>query len=206
MAFQVKTIDNKNQIETCESFEITYFYPCTTGYQPKSYGWMGYLKEKGFFVKLVCEEKAPLRVYQNNRDRVCEESAMEIFMAFPEEGEALTVDCMYTNFEINANGAIYAKFGKGRNNRSFISEETCELMECTAQVDEEKWSLEFVIPEKYLYEICALDEIKAGRSFYFDFFKIAENKEIEHYGICAPSKNEKPNFHYPNDYMEAVIV
>ncbi len=206
MAFQVKTIENKNQIETCESFEITYFYPCDTGYEPKAYGWMGYLKEKGLFFKLVCEEKNPLRVYKNNRDRVCEESAMEIFLAFPEEGEALTVDCMYTNFELNANGAIYSKFGKGRNNRQFISEETCELMECTAQVDEDKWSLEFVVPEKYLEDICELDAIKAGRSFYFDFFKIAENKEIEHYGIYAPSKNEKPNFHYPNDYMEAVIV
>lgn len=206
MAFQVKRISEKKQIETSESFSITRYYACESGYQPKAYGWLGYLENKGFFVKLVCEEKDPMREYKNHRDRVCEESAMEIFMAFPEEGEALTVNCMYTNFEINANGAIYAKYGKGRNNRQFISEEICELAECAAIVEEDKWTLEFIIPEKFLYEICDLDGIKSGKAFYFDFFKIAENKAIEHYGIFAPSQNETPNFHYPNDYVEAVIV
>ena len=30
---------------------------------------------------------------------------------------------MYINFEINANGAMYAQYGKGRKNRQFLSEE-----------------------------------------------------------------------------------
>lgn len=206
MAFQVKTISEKNQIESCGHFSITHYYDCGTDYKPKAYGWIGYLENQGFFIKLVCEEKDPMREYKNNYDRVCEESAMEIFMAFLEDGEPLTNDCMYTNFELNANGVMYSKFGKGRKNRQFISEEVCRMTECVALVEDDKWSLEFIIPEKYLCEICDFDKIKEGKPFYFDFFKISENKAIEHYGTWAPSESETPNFHRPIDYVEAVIV
>ncbi len=206
MAFQVKTISKKNQIETCEQFSITHYYECGNGYKPKAYGWLGYLDNKGFFVKLVCEEKNPMREYKKLYDRVCEESAMEIFMAFLEDGEPLTNDCMYTNFEINANGAMYTKYGKGRKNRKFISEEVYKMTEIEARVEEEQWSLEFIIPEKFLCEICDFAKIKEGKSFYFDFFKISENKANEHYGTWAPSDSETPNFHRPIDYIEAVIV
>lgn len=206
MLFQVKRIQDKAQIETCEPVAINYYYKCESGYEPKAYGWFGYLENKGFFAKLVCEEADPLREYKNHRDRVCEESAMEIFMAFLEEGEPLTNDCMYTNFEINANGVMYTKYGKGRYNRQFISEEIVELTECQVTVGEDKWTLEFIIPEKHLYNICDFDAIKAGKHFYFNFNKVAENKAIEHYGIFAPSTSETPNFHQPVCYQEAVLV
>ena len=49
------------------------------------------------------------RYYRHN-DPVYTDSAMEIFLAFPEENQALSNECMYTNFEINAYGAMLANY------------------------------------------------------------------------------------------------
>ena len=111
MEYRVKTIFNKEEIESCQRFSMDHFmWTCLQ--KPEAYGWMGYLKDQGLFVKLVCKEKDPKRVYHNFMDMVCEDSAMEVFLAFPEKGEALTNDVMYLNFEVNSNGAMYAAYGK----------------------------------------------------------------------------------------------
>ena len=56
MEYQVKTIASKDEIESCERFEISNFmWTCLQ--QPRAWGWMGYLEGEGFYVKLVCEEK-----------------------------------------------------------------------------------------------------------------------------------------------------
>ena len=102
MEYRVKTILNKEEIESCQRFSMDHFmWTCLQ--KPEAYGWMGYLKDRGLFVKLVCKEKDPKRVYHNFMDMVCEDSAMEVFLAFPEKGEALTNDVMYLNFEVNSN-------------------------------------------------------------------------------------------------------
>ena len=94
MEYRVKTIFNKEEIESCQRFSMDHFmWTCLQ--KPEAYGWMGYLKDQGLFVKLVCKEKDPKRVYHNFMDMVCEDSAMEVFLAFPEKGEALTNDVMY---------------------------------------------------------------------------------------------------------------
>ena len=113
MEYIVKKINQKSEIEQCEKFSINQ-YMWNSTQSPKMYGWMSYLDNKGLYVKMVCEEKDPKRVFKQHRDRVCEDSAAEVFLAFTEENEALTNDCMYINFELNANGALYAKYGKGR--------------------------------------------------------------------------------------------
>ena len=128
--------------------------------KPEAYGWMGYLEGEGLFVKMVCEEKEPKRVYQNHQDPDYKDSAMEVFLAFPEEGEELSNDCMYTNFEINSNGAMLANYGKGRKN---------------------------------------------GQPFYCNFYKIAEDEAIVHYGSYSLIENETPNFHLPVCFAEARI-
>ena len=161
---------------------------------------------QGIYVKLICEESNPKREYKNHKDRVYKDSAMEIFMAFPEKGEPLTNDVMYINFEMNANGAMYACYGKGRKNRSFISEALYEKSDCQASVEEEKWSLTVTIPEELLKEICDFDGMMRGDSFYCNFYKISERPEIEHYGSFSPIESEKPNFHLPVCFAECKCV
>ena len=113
---------------------------------------MGYLKDQGLFVKLVCKEKDPKRVYHNFMDMVCEDSAMEVFLAFPEKGEALTNDVMYLNFEVNSNGAMYAAYGKGRKGRKPMPEKYLQVVDCKADRQEDSWTLTYLIPESYLKE------------------------------------------------------
>ena len=55
MEYRVKTIFNKEEIESCQRFSMDHFmWTCLQ--KPEAYGWMGYLKYQGLFVKLVCKE------------------------------------------------------------------------------------------------------------------------------------------------------
>ena len=151
MEYRVKTIFNKKEIESCQRFSMDHFmWTCLQ--KPEAYGWMGYLKDQGLFVKLVCKEKDPKRVYHNFMDMVCEDSAMEVFLAFPEKGEALTNDVMYLNFEVNSNGAMYAAYGKGRKGRKPMPEKYLQVVDCKADRQEDSWTLTYLIPESYLKE------------------------------------------------------
>ncbi len=204
MLYHVKTIKDKTQIEQCEQFSINQ-YMWNSKKEPKVYGYMGYIEGEGFFVKMVCEEQDPKRVYHNHRDPVYTDSAMEIFLAFTEEGEALSNDCMYTNFEINANGAMLANYGKGRKGRQSITDEQFAVTGVKATIEEDKWYLEVLFPESYLNQICDFEKVKAGKVFHCNFYKIAEGEEILHFGSYSPIQSETPNFHMPVCFAEAVI-
>lgn len=205
MLYHVKRIDNKEQIETCETFLINQ-YMWNSKREPKVYGWMGYMEGEGLFVKMVCEETNPKREYQNHRDPVYKDSTMEIFLAFLEEGETLSNQCMYTNFEINSNGAMLANFGKGRKDRQSITDEQFELTGVGATIQSDRWYLEVLFPESYLNQICDFTTVKEGKPFYCNFYKIAESEEIQHFGSYSPIESETPNFHLPVCFAEAVIV
>lgn len=204
MLYHVKRINRKEEIETCEPFSINQYMWNSTR-EPKTYGFMGYLEGEGLFVKMVCEETDPKRVYQNHRDPVYKDSAMEVFLAFPEEGEVLSNDCMYTNFEINSNGAMLANYGKGRKGRQSITDEQFELTGVQSTIEEEKWYFEVLFPESYLKQICDFEKVKEGKSFYCNFYKIAESEEIVHFGSYSPIQSETPNFHMPVCFAEAMI-
>ena len=204
MKYTVKKICEKSDIKKCENFVIDK-YMWNSTQEPKTYGWLGYLENKGFFVKMVCEEQNPKRTKTEHRERVCDDSAVEVFMSFVEEGETLTNDSMYINFEINSNGALFAKYGKGRKNRQFIAEDVVSETEIQADIKEDYWTVEFVIPESFLKKICDLEAIKSGKIFYCNFYKTSEDPEIEHYGAYAPIGSETPNFHLPVFFAEAIV-
>lgn len=204
MRYSVKRISDKNQIETCEKFSINHYLWRNT-MEPKAYGWAGYVEGKGMFIKMVCEEANPTRERLQHRERVCDDSAMEFFFAFTEDGEELTNNSMYINFEMNANAAMYTKFGKGRKNRQFISPEQVELTECKATVEEDYWSVEFFAADELMKDFCDWEAVKNGKPFYFNFYKISETAEIEHYGSYTMIDSETPNFHLPVCFAEAVI-
>ena len=201
MKYSVKRITGKEQIETCEKFMVDHYMWDSTR-EPKVYGWMGYLEGEGLFVKMVCEETNPRRVFKLHTDPVYQDSTMEAFLAFP-EGE-ISNDCMYTNFEINSNGAMLANFGRGWN-RQYISKEQYEMTGVHAQIEEDKWYWEVLFPESYLKEICDFESVKEGKAFYCNFYKICESPEDLHFGSYSPIESEKPNFHLPICFAQAVI-
>jgi hypothetical protein len=165
--------------------------------RPAVSGKMGYIPGEGFYVRMICEEENPLTTYTNYMDPVCNDSAMEVFLAFPEEGESLSNNVMYLNFEANSNGALYAAYGKGRKGRSPMPEEYLPLCDMQAEVKSESWSLSFLIPEAYLKKECGVKELNENTEMYCNFYKISETPEIEHYGSFHLIENPTPNFHLP---------
>ena len=181
MRYIVKKIREKSEIESCETFFIDQ-YMWNSKQEPKTYGWMGYLENEGFYVKMICEEKDPKRGWKNHKEMVCEDSAVEVFLAFTEENKILTNNSMYINFEINANGAMYAQYGKGRKNRQFLSEEEYRMADIRTKMSENQWEMEVTIPETFLNKICDLEKIKSGKLFYCNFYKISERSEERRVG------------------------
>lgn len=204
MNYLVKRINDREEITSCVRFDITNFMWDSTR-EPKTYGYLGYIEGTGLFAKFFIEESDPKRIYTQNRDPVYKDSAVEVFLAFLQEGEVLSNDCMYTNYEFNSNGALLANYGVGRKGRQSITDEQFALAGCTAHIMEDRWTAEVTIPESYLHQICDFDAIKAGKTFYCNFYKIAEGEGIQHFGSFSPIDSPTPNFHLPVCFAEAKI-
>lgn len=203
MEYRVRQIETVEEIEECERFSVNHAqWNCVV--QPETYGYMGYLKGKGLFVKMYCMEQNPKRSFKNHREKVWKDSAMEVFLAFtdPEGQQEITDQSLYLNFEINANGAMYAQYGYGRPNRQFVPERVYEDSGCRTRVEADHWELELLIPGWYLEELCGFRcEAGADRGqpqLYCNFYKISESPEIEHYLSFSEIESSTPNFHRPS--------
>lgn len=212
MEYKVKRIKEISEIMDCERFEVSNFQ-WVNGPQPKTYGYMGYLEEKGLYVEMFCEETEPRRICvepwgrtcKEKGKRVCDDSAMEVFIAYTEPGKKICDDSLYVNFELNANGVMYATYGNGRKNRSFLPESVYEEAAPYAEIQNGKWRISVLFPEKFLKEISGRHPGEKGVEFYCNFYKISETAEIEHYGSFSRIDSETPNFHCPSCFAKAVV-
>jgi len=200
----VEVIGSKKELEAVEPFRVEHLLWGTESI-PKTYGYLGFVPEEGFYLKMVCEEKEPLRTYENMMDPVYRDSAMEAFFQFEPERE-IRGAAIYLNFEVNANGALLAAYGSGRTYRTYFTKEELEEFECRARVDEDCWSFQIFIPLRILEEIYGPLRLRGGSRFTCNFYKISEAEEIEHYASCFPIRSEVPSFHLPEYFGEAVIA
>lgn len=46
----------------------------------------------------------------------------------------------------------------------------------------------------------------SGATIYCNFYKISESEEILHFGSYSPIESEKPDFHLPVCFAEAVMA
>lgn len=196
---QIKRIKDKIELENLKSFEVGNVL-WGTKQIPHTYGALGFVEGDGFYLKMVCEEENPLRIYKEFGDPVYKDSAMEAFFMFESEtGKG------YFNFEMNANGALLTEFGLGREGRKKLDAEIGKLLECEAVIEEKKWSVSLHLPIKVLEKFYGPLSLKEGDSFRCNFYKISETKETEHYASCFPIDSETPNFHLPEFFGTAVI-
>jgi hypothetical protein len=114
-------------------------------------------------------------------------------------------DGLYFNFEINANGAMYAKTGRGRKGRSPLLPEEMEAAGVRARLLPGGWETEFLLPLPLLRRLVGIDEYKPGDVFFCNFYKISENPDIEHYLAFSPIESETPNFHLPRFFAKAIL-
>lgn len=122
MEYKIYRIADRTQIDQCELFAINQ-YLWNSLQTPKAYGRAGYIDGQGIYVEMTCEECDPKRLCNKDKELVYKDSALEAFFAFPEGDMSIEKQCIYINFEMNANGALYAEKGYTRENRTLISED-----------------------------------------------------------------------------------
>ena len=199
----VEVISSNKELENVRPFHVEHLLWGTKAI-PRTYGYLGFVPDEGFYLKMVCEESEPLRTYENFLDPVYRDSAMEAFLQFePQRGGRETA--VYLNFEANANGALLAAYGSGRTYRTYFSKEELDLFGCTAAIEEDHWSFSIFIPIQVLENVYGSLNLGIGSRFTCNFYKISESKAIEHYASCFPIRSEIPSFHMPEYFGEARI-
>lgn len=200
---QVKVISSVEELEQLSPFHVECLLWGTKEI-PKTYGYLGFVPEDGFYLKMVCEEEEPLRRYMKDFDPVYQDSAVEAFFQF--ETEPGCKSPIYLNFEANANGALLAAYGTDRLCRKNFTREEMKEFACRARVEEKRWSISLRIPLKVLKRIYGLLELGIASRFACNFYKISETREIEHYASCFPIESAVIDFHVPKFFGMTEIV
>lgn len=167
---------------------------------PKTWAYMGYVPREGFYVKMICEERNPIRRFTQNQDPVCQDSAMELFLLLSEYGDA------YMNFEMNGNGAILTAYGPNRQQRTSLTDEQIETLERSVEIGDTSWSISFKVPEELMKTVYGKVDLKKGSRFVLNFFKVYEGGEPCQYGAYADILIPNPSFHEPEYYADAILV
>ncbi|MCF2555520.1 carbohydrate-binding family 9-like protein [Faecalicatena contorta] len=204
MLLEVEMISKPDELESVEPFRVDKLLWGTKKI-PDTYGYLGFVPQDGFYLKMVCEEADPLRQYKEDKDPVYRDSAMEAFLMF-EPAKNMASGAVYINLEANANGALLAAFGKERTYRTYFTAEEYEAFSCKAETEEGKWSVSLHIPLALLEQIYGPLCLEEGSVFSCNFYKISETKEIEHYASFSPILTDIPSFHLPEYFAPAVLV
>ena len=204
MLYQVKTIYDKSQIEQCEKFFINQ-YMWDSMQEPKVYGWMGYLKDQGLFVKMVCEESNPRREFTQPRDPVCEDSAMEVFVGFAEEGKAVNNNSIYLNYEVNANGAMRVAFRKDRYDLTLLPVEDISMLNIKTIIHEQTWEVCYHVPFALIQKYIPRYQYEQGMTIRTNFYKCGDETDFPHFGIWHEYPLNEPDFHRPELFGIVVL-
>ena len=87
---EVEILRSRDELEGTKPFRVETLLWGTKKI-PETFGYLGYVPGEGFYLKMVCVEKDPLRTYIADQDPVYQDSAMEAFLQFESarEREAL---------------------------------------------------------------------------------------------------------------------
>lgn len=160
---------------------------------------MCFLKDKGIYLRMRCDETLLRSEGKCRDDRVWEDSCMEMFLCpFEHRGE-------YVNFEINCDGVYLSQFGSMREARVFIK----EITDIEAQVKTEKgsdgWSLELFVPCGLLSEVYG-EKFTAGKcNIRGNFTKCGDLTEYPHYGSFSELSTLSLGFHNPQCFAHINI-
>lgn len=205
LLYEIKKVSGRKDIGKGNLFFADHFqWNCV--YTPKTFGRAVFLEDEGIYLEMTCQESDPRRLCTAYREKVCLDSAVEAFFAFGQGENPVTNDDLYINYEINANAMLYGNYGRGRDNRQFISDEIHAASGCTVELQQEFWTAHVLLPRELFEMLGVWDRIVLGDIFYCNFYKISEAPETEHYGCYSPIENKTPNFHLPVYFAHAKVV
>ncbi len=212
LTYEVHRITTRQEIDTCPTFEVNNVQ-WRNMRAPRTFGRMAVLENEGIYVTMHSMEEEPLITMYNPMDMVCRDSAMEVFFSFPENSLAADEpftprdDSLYFNFEVNAAGALHAKYGHGRRNRTALTIGEYAATGVWASVTPgQGWQMGLLAPYPLLQKTAGISRLAAGDVFFCNFYKISENPGIEHYLSYSPINSDTPNFHLPHCFARAVVV
>lgn len=164
------------------------------GYCPKTEIHL-YMDRKGFYIRTIVEEKNPRRQETKHQHDVYKDSCTEWFVNFlPEKCE------WYFNFEVNANGAMFASFRRDRENFCLLSEDEIEKLHIQAAVGQESWEISYCVPfsliQSYIPEFCCRNSMRIKANFY----KCGDETLFPHFGMWNVYEADPPDFHRPEHF------
>lgn len=166
-------------------------------YMPKTEARLIYVENKGFALRMECEEKDPKATYYNFYDPVYKDSCLEMF---------LTLDGVrYMNIEMNANGASLMAIGAGRKERTHI-DKIMTPPAVKAGNTENGWFAEVYLTIDEVKILYPTFKFEKGARFRGNFYKCGDETQIPHHGMWSPVGTEKPDFHRPEYFGDFVIV
>lgn len=201
MTYDVYTITSMEDLSRCPTFPVDQFN-WGGSYHPVTSGRLGLIPGNAFLLEMTCRESDPCRIYQKDNDPVYLDSAMEAFFCFAPKEPA---PC-YMNFEMNANGAMLACYGSGRQNRSPFPAGLRSGLSCQARIDETSWHVLLTLPLTLVAAVYPQFVPETDRTFTCNFYKIKESEGLTHFASFAPIYAPKPDFHLPEYFARARII
>lgn len=196
MIYHIPYISSVSQLDREEPFFISHAL-WNTACAPRSYGYLGLIKDVGFAVKLVCEETDPLRTFIKPNDPVYKDSALEAFFQFQPGSKD------YFNFEMNGNGTLLAQWGENRLRRNYLPGEHMELCTVTPVLCRDKWSVTLTVPFSLLR--LYYPGYQPAGPIRCNFYKICETPSNLHFLSWSPIDWETPDFHLPQFFGRALV-
>ena len=149
-------------------------------------------------VKFTVREKELRRMISKDNGKVWTDSCVEVFIKG--DGEE------YSNFEFSASSHFLACHGRGRNNRTYYSEEERKAISCHVTILENNnktnlWTCEISI------DLIKLGLIsKTPAKIAFNLYKCGDELKSPHYISLFAIDGEKPDFHRPDCFGEGLLV
>lgn len=157
------------------------------------------------FLKYYVVEEHVRAVFINTKDPVYKDSCVEFFISFNNKAE-------YYNLEFNCTGTCLAGYGKNKDHREFLENESVEQIKSLTKFKNMiynnkpmiSWELTLMLP----IEIFDFDDIETmeGESVKVNFFKCGDDLPNPHYLCWSEIKSEEPNFHQSEFFGQAIFA
>jgi hypothetical protein len=158
----------------------------------------------GIFVQFKVTENHCLGRFTNDKEPVYKDSCVELFIDPANDGT-------YYNFEFNCMGTLLLGYGASRHNREQASDNVFKEVKRKSTLGREplnieqntNWGLGVVIPFSAFFK--HQTNLFTNNSFRCNLHKCGDETSIPHYVTWNPIKTERPDFHRPEYFGNAVI-
>lgn len=154
----------------------------------------------GFTVEFTVFESNPRREETKHLNFVHFDSCVEWFVNF-----SPSTSDRYINFEVNANGTMYAAFRKDRYDFQLLKEEEIESFGITAKRYDDRWTVTYTVGFDFIKRYYPAFDIAKKETMRGNLYKTGDKTEEKHYLTCFPIPNRPIDFHCPARFGEFAI-